>query len=240
MKQAVGIIPARYGSTRFPGKPLAAILGKPMLQWVYERACSARNLSRVIIATDDERILTASKAFGAEAIKTSASIVSGTERAAEVARDLDSQIIINIQGDEPLIKAEMIDSLVEALQEDSLPMATLVLKTKDLTLHKDKNIVKVVIDEQGFALYFSRSPVPFQASDYFWQHIGIYGYQKTFLLRFSRLPASRLEKTEDLEQLRALENGFRIKAIETLHSTLSVDAPEDIIKVEKKIKEGTD
>jgi len=185
LKQAVGIIPARYGSTRFPGKPLAAILGKPMLQWVYERACSARSLSRVIIATDDERILVASKAFGAEAIKTSASIVSGTERVAEVARDIDSQIIINIQGDEPLIKAEMIDSLVEALQEDSLPMATLVLKTKDLYLHKDKNIVKVVIDEQGFALYFSRSPVPFQASDYFWKHIGIYGYQKTFLLQFS-------------------------------------------------------
>lgn len=240
MKQAVGIIPARYGSKRFPGKPLAAILGKPMLQWVYERACSASSLSRVIIATDDERILTASKAFGAEAIKTSASIVSGTERAAEVARNIDSQIIINIQGDEPLIKAEMINSLVEALQEDSLPMATLVLKTKDLTLHQDKNIVKVVIDEQGFALYFSRSPVPFQASDYFWQHIGIYGYQKTFLLRFSRLPASRLEKTEDLEQLRVLENGFRIKTIETLHSTLSVDTPEDIIKVEKKIKEGSD
>ncbi len=240
MKQAVGIIPARYGSTRFPGKPLAAILGKPMLQWVYERACSAHSLSRVIIATDDERILTASKAFGAEAIKTSASLVSGTERAAEVARDIDSQIIINIQGDEPLIKAEMIDSLVEALQEDSLSMATLILKTKDLTLHKDKNIVKVVIDEQGFALYFSRSPVPFQASDYFWQHIGIYGYQKTFLLRFSRLPASRLEKMEDLEQLRVLENGFRIKTIETLHSSLSVDTPEDIIKVEKKIKEGTD
>jgi len=240
LKQAVGIIPARYGSRRFPGKPLAAILGKPMLQWVYERACSARSLSRVIIATDDERILSASKAFGAEAIKTSTSIVSGTERAAEVARDIDSQIIINIQGDEPLIKAEMIDSLVEALKEDSLPMATLVLKTRDLTLHKDKNIVKVVIDEQGFALYFSRSPIPFQASDYFWQHIGIYGYQKTFLLRFSRLPASRLEKAEDLEQLRVLENGFRIKAIETLHSSLSVDTPEDIIKVEKKIKEATD
>ena len=240
MRQAVGIIPARYGSTRFPGKPLAMILGKPMLQWVYERACSAPSLSRVIIATDDERIVTASKAFGAEAIKTSVSIVSGTERAAEVAYDIDSQIIINIQGDEPLIKAEMIDSLVEAFQEDSLPMATLVLKTKDLYLHKDKNIVKVVIDEQGFALYFSRSPVPFQASDYFWKHIGIYGYQKTFLLQFSRLPASRLEKMEDLEQLRALENGFRIKVIETFDSTLSVDTPEDIIKVEKKIKEGTE
>jgi len=240
LRQAVGIIPARYGSTRFPGKPLAMILGKPMLQWVYERACSAPSLSRVIIATDDERIVTASKAFGAEAIKTSVSIVSGTERAAEVAYDIDSQIIINIQGDEPLIKAEMIDSLVEALQEDSLPMATLVLKTKDLYLHKDKNIVKVVIDEQGFALYFSRSPVPFQASDYFWKHIGIYGYQKTFLLQFSRLPASRLEKMEDLEQLRALENGFRIKVIETFDSTLSVDTPEDIIKVEKKIKEGTE
>jgi len=240
LKQAVGIIPARYGSTRFPGKPLAAILGKPMLQWVYERACSARSLSRVIIATDDERILTASKAFGAEAVKTSASHVSGTERAAEVAHDIDSQIIINIQGDEPLIKAEMIDSLVEALQEVSLPMATLVLKTKDSTLYKDKNIVKVVIDKQGFALYFSRSPIPFQASDYFWQHIGIYGYQKTFLLQFSQLTDSRLEKTEDLEQLRVLENGFRIKAIETLDSSLSVDTPEDIIKVEKKIKEGTD
>ena len=118
-------------------------------------------------------------------------------------------------------------------------MATLVLKTKDLSLHKDKNIVKVVIDEQGFALYFSRCPVPFQASDYFWQHIGIYGYQKKILLRFNRLPASRLEKMEDLEQLRALENGFRIKALETLYSTLSVDTPEDIIKVEKKIQEGT-
>lgn len=238
MKSAVGIIPARYKSTRFPGKPLASILGKSLLQRVFEQARSAALLERIIIATDDQRILEAGISFGAETVMTSAQHPSGTERAAEVAAKIDVPIIINIQGDEPLIQGKMIDSLVEALQEESAHMATLAFKNTELSQHADRNIVKVVADQQGFALYFSRSPIPFQPTDYFWHHIGIYGYQREFLLRFKDLSSSSLAKIERLEQLRVLENGFKIRVVETSHTTLSVDTPEDIIRVENKIKEG--
>jgi 3-deoxy-manno-octulosonate cytidylyltransferase (CMP-KDO synthetase) len=209
-----------------------------MLQWVYEQAHSAALLERVIIATDDPRILDAGISFGAEAVMTSAHHQSGTERAAEVAAKLDVPIVINIQGDEPLLQGQMIDSLVEALQEESTHMATLACKNTNLSQHANRNIVKVVTDRQGIALYFSRSPIPFHPSDFFWHHVGIYGYQRDFLLRFKNLSASRLANIEKLEQLRVLENGYRIRVVETLHPTLSVDIPGDIIKVENKIKEG--
>jgi len=171
---------------------------------------------------------------------TSSSHHSGTDRVAEVAKEIESPIIINIQGDEPLLKGEMIDSLVVALQDETIPMATLAARMNDLSLLNEKNIVKVVSDANGFALYFSRSPLPFQTSDYFLQHIGIYGYQKDFLLAFSKMQPSRLEKTEKLEQLRALENGYKIKIIETQLPSLSVSSPEDIIKVENLLKKKTD
>lgn len=237
MKHATGIIPARYHAERFPGKPLALLKGKPMIQRVYEAARTAKNLERVIVATDDERIIQAARDFGAEAQMTSPSHRSGTDRVAEVIRGIDTPLVINIQGDEPLIKGEAIDKLVESLQDERIPMVTLAVKEKDLNLLTDNSVVKVVPDKDGYALYFSRSPLPFRASDYFWRHIGIYGYQRDFLLKFCQIPASRLEKVERLEQLRALENGYRIKIIESQYSTLSVDSPEDIIKVENLIKD---
>ena len=207
---------------------------------MYDCTQKAKLLERIIIATDDKRIYQTAENFGAEVRMTSASHPSGTDRVAEVAKDTSSPIIINIQGDEPLLKGEMIDSLVVALQDDTIPMATLAAKKNNFNLMREKNIVKVVSDTNGFALYFSRSPLPFQASDYFLHHIGIYGYQKDFLLAFSKMKPSRLEKTEKLEQLRALENGFKIKIVETSLHSLSVSSPQDIIKVENLLKKKTD
>ncbi len=238
MRKASGIIPARYESHRFPGKPLALILGKPMIQRVYERVKQAESLENVIIATDDQRIFDASLSFGADVRMTSSGHRSGTSRVAEIAAQLDSPLIINIQGDEPLLHISMIEDLVQALQDEAIHMATLAVKDNQIADIEDKNIVKVVKDSEDFALYFSRSPIPFDSADYFWKHIGIYGYQRTFLLKFESLQKTRLEKTEKLEQLRALENGYRIKIVDTLHSILSVDTPEDIIKVENFLREG--
>jgi 3-deoxy-manno-octulosonate cytidylyltransferase (CMP-KDO synthetase) len=207
-----------------------------MIQWVYEGAKRAHSLKNIIVATDDDRIIKACNSFGAEVWMTSPSHHSGTDRVAEVARQIVSPIIINIQGDEPLLRGESLDSLVEALQNEDISMATLAIKVADLSLIDDANLVKVITDKDGFALYFSRSGLPFQASDYFLQHIGIYGYQREFLLEFCQQPPSRLEKTERLEQLRALEMGCRIKVLLSPHSTLSVDTPQDIIKVENFMK----
>ncbi len=209
-----------------------------MIQRVYEAARTAKNLDGVIVATDDNRIYQAAQDFGAEARMTSSSHRSGTDRVAEVAREINTPIVINIQGDEPLIQGEAIDKLVEALQDEDIPMATLAVKEDDLNLLNDSNVVKVISDKYGFALYFSRSPLPFQASDYFWRHIGVYGYQKDFLQEFCQIPPSRLEKIEKLEQLRALENGYRIKIIENQFSSLSVDSPEDIIRIENLLKDS--
>ncbi len=237
MKLATGIIPARYGSTRFPGKPLALILGKPMVQMVYEGAKRARLLERVIVATDDGRIMTACAGLGIPARLTSPSIGSGTERVAEVARELGASFIVNIQGDEPVLDPAMLDSLVETLQDETINMASLMTRIKDPSAFNDRNKVKVVVDKNGFALYFSRAPIPYQPMEGFFQHIGIYGFKAEFLFRFCGLPPSGLEKAEGLEQLRALENGYRIKMVETPYSTLSVDSPQDIIAVEKLLRE---
>ncbi len=234
---AAGIIPARYASSRFPGKPLATILGKPMISIVYERARRSRLLSEVLVATDDERILKACADLGIPARMTSAAHGSGTDRAAEVARELDAGLIVNIQGDEPVLDPGAIDALVEALQDPSVVMASLMTRVKDAAAFEDLNRVKVVVDKDRNALYFSRTPIPCRAPDGFFQHIGIYGYRKEFLFRFCALPPSELEKAERLEQLRALENGYRIRMVETAHSTLSVDTPRDIIEVEKYLRE---
>jgi len=234
---AAGIIPARYASSRFPGKPLATILGKQMISIVYERARRSRLLSEVLVATDDERILKACADLGIPARMTSAAHGSGTDRAAEVARELDAGLIVNIQGDEPVLDPGAIDALVEALQDPSVVMASLMTRVKDAAAFEDLNRVKVVVDKDRNALYFSRTPIPCRAPDGFFQHIGIYGYRKEFLFRFCALPPSELEKAERLEQLRALENGYRIRMVETAHSTLSVDTPRDIIEVEKYLRE---
>jgi len=209
-----------------------------MIQWVYERAAQAALLQKIIIATDDDRIFHACSSFGAEVCMTSPGHRSGTDRIAEAAKAVSSPVIVNIQGDEPLIRGDMLDSLVEALQDESSFMATLAASNEDLSLQNDPNIVKVVIDSQGSALYFSRAAIPFHASDHFLQHIGIYAYHRNFLLDFCRWPPSRLEETERLEQLRILERGHRIKVVLTPHSTLSVDTPEDIIKVEEILMKG--
>lgn len=236
MEKAVGIIPARYQSTRFPGKALARILGKPVIQWVVEGARQAKLMERIIVATDDERIKITAEKIGAEVVLTSTDHSSGTERVAEVAKGLDTSIIVNIQGDEPLVNGAMLDGLIEALKDRSIPMATLMARVSDLSLLKESHIVKVVVDKNGNALYFSRAPVPHKASDYFLQHIGIYGFQKDFLLSFTRLLPSRLERIEELEQLRVLEHGMKIRMIEVPRPTLSVDTPQDIIRIENFLK----
>jgi 3-deoxy-manno-octulosonate cytidylyltransferase (CMP-KDO synthetase) len=236
LKKAAVIIPARFTSSRFPGKPLASICGKPMLQWVWEGAGKARLVDRWIVATDDERIRQAAVRFGADVMMTSSHHGTGTERVAEVAKTLGHPVIVNVQGDEPLASGEIIDRLVEALQDKAEKMASLMSKISDLALIDDPHVVKVLTDRQGRALYFSRSPLPYQPDDFFFHHIGIYGYQREFLLQYPFLPASRLERLEKLEQLRALENGFQIKMIEISHPGLRVDTPRDIIRVEEYIR----
>ncbi len=236
MIKAAVIIPSRFGSSRFPGKPLALILGKPLLRWVYEAARQAKLVDCVLIATDDLRVYQSARSFGAEVVMTKESHTCGTERVAEVAENLPHPIIINLQGDEPLVTGTEIDLLIEALQDDSLLMASLMTKVKDVGRIEDPNLVKVVVDTHGFALYFSRSPLPYQADDFFFLHDGVYGYRKDFLLRLSRLPVSRLERLEKLEQLRVLENGGKIRMIETSHPALRVDTPQDIIRIEEFLR----
>jgi 3-deoxy-manno-octulosonate cytidylyltransferase (CMP-KDO synthetase) len=236
---AVGVIPVRYGSTRFPGKPLAPILGQPMVQWVYEGAARAVRIERVIVATDDARIFEAARGFGAEAVMTSAGCASGTDRAAEAAARTDARVVVSIQGDEPLIEGDMLDPLVDAVEAGGADMASLMIRESDPALLADPNVVKVVVDRRGEALYFSRSPLRSDESDYFYRHIGIYAFRRDVLLGYRSLPASRLEKAERLEQLRALDNGLRIRMIETSRPTLSVDVPADIIKVENYLRRRT-
>lgn len=236
MTSAAAVIPARFQSTRFPGKPLALIMGKPMIQWVYEGVRQAGLLNRVIIATDDRRIYDAALSFGAEAFITSAAHSSGTERVAEVAASLEDDLIVNVQGDEPLITGEAIDRLVSGLAASGMMMASLMARVDDLGLMADPHVVKVVTDDSGNALYFSRAALPYQAPDFFYQHIGIYAYRRNYLLALARMAPTRLERHEKLEQLRVLEHGDRIRMIEIDRPTLSVDTPQDIIKIENFMK----
>jgi 3-deoxy-manno-octulosonate cytidylyltransferase (CMP-KDO synthetase) len=237
LKPAVGIIPARWQSSRFPGKPLANILGKPMISMVYEMARQAESLERVIVATDDARIVEACEGLGIPVRMTSSAHFSGTERAAEVARGIDSPIVVNIQGDEPVLDPRMIDEVVAGFADESVVMTSLMKRASGPEAFLDPNKVKVVVDKNNDALYFSRAPIPHLGSGGFFQHVGIYGFRREFLFRFCAFPPSVLEKAESLEQLRALENGFRIRMIETGFSTLSVDTPRDIIEVERFLKE---
>ena len=244
--KALGVIPARYGATRFPGKPLAMLAGKPLVQRVYERAAQARRLSEVIVATDDTRILETVEAFGGTAMLTSADCATGTDRVTEVARQHAYDLVVNIQGDEPLMRPEMIDQLLEGMTGDpSCQLATLASKIESVDVLENPNVVKVVVARNGNALYFSRYPIPFvrdarrddprarlQAAT-FYKHLGIYGYRRDFLLEFVQWPQTDLEKTEKLEQLRALENGVAIKVLITPHDSIGVDRPEDVELVEK-------
>lgn len=246
--RTIGIIPARYSSTRLKGKPLIDIAGKPMIQHVYERASSAAALHRVIVATDDMRIVQAVEAFGGEVRLTSPDHPSGTDRVAEVAASVEADIVVNIQGDEPLVTPEMIADSILPLQEDhDLQMSTLCRRILDVQELFDPDVVKVVRDRQGFALYFSRAPIPYHRDEWkekdqapgggsglstaCYRHFGLYAYRRDFLFRLTALPPSPLEKTERLEQLRALENGYRIKVVETQADTIGVDTELDLERV---------
>lgn len=234
----VGIIPARWGSTRFPGKPLHLIAGKPLLQHVWERSCRARSLNSVIIGTDDMRIAEAAFDWGAEVAITSTKHRSGTDRVAEIARNGEFSHVINIQGDEPLTDPKLIDRLVSRMQADGdIEMITAAHPFEEGTDVQSPHQVKVVVAENGRALYFSRSPIPFvrhaSAPVRPLRHQGIYGYTRDLLLRFVRWKPSPLERAESLEQLRALENGVSVHVLVTKHGSPGVDTPEDAAALEQ-------
>jgi 3-deoxy-manno-octulosonate cytidylyltransferase (CMP-KDO synthetase) len=234
----LGVIPARFGSSRFPGKALVAIAGKPMIQHVFERASRARRLTGVVIATDDDRIAAAARAFGAPVRMTRADHASGTDRAAEVASAEDAEIVVNIQGDEPLIDPAAIDAAtLGLLEEDGVPMGTLAKRIEDPAEIDNPNVVKVVTDLRGNAIYFSRCPIPFvrgaRAAGLHYKHVGLYVYRREFLLGYPALPVGPLERAERLEQLRALENGYRIRVVETEYESLGVDTPAELERVTK-------
>lgn len=241
----LGIIPARYGSVRFAGKPLARLCGKPMIQHTYERASRASCLSELLVATDDERIASAVEAFGGRAVMTSPDHTSGTDRAAEVARTWPSaEILVNIQGDEPLITPGAIEAVVQPLLDDpALTMTTLAHRVTRIEDLMNSHMGKVVMDKQGMALYFSRAPIPcppepsvLNDTEYY-NTVGLYGYRHDFLLHFAGLTPTPLERAERLEQLRALEYGYRIKVVETDYAPLGVDIPDDLKKAEERLME---
>jgi 3-deoxy-manno-octulosonate cytidylyltransferase (CMP-KDO synthetase) len=233
--RVTAVIPARYASTRFPGKPLADLLGRPMIQWVYERTARSSLVDRVIVATDDERIHQAVIGFGGEAQMTRGDHPTGTDRLAEVAERIEAELIVNVQGDEPLIDPRMIDAAVEPLAADpAIVMGTLKAAIDSDDDFGNPNVVKVVTDRHGFALYFSRAPIPHPrdggAPEAF-RHIGLYVYRREFLLAYPQLPPTPLENLEKLEQLRALEHGFRIRVVPTKLISHGVDTPGDLERV---------
>lgn len=243
---SVGIIPARYGASRFEGKVIARIGNKTMIQHVWERARKSNALDDLIIAADDDRIIKAVEGFGGKAVFTSKSHPSGTDRLREIVNPLDVDIVVNIQADEPLLHHSMIDNLVDAMRQDkNIVMSSLMRKIDDMSELENPNTVKVVVDKNNFALYFSRSPIPFlrdrhptspgdedkghlRGKSRFFKHIGLYAYTKDFLFTFANLPQSSLEQCEKLEQLRALESGYKIMMVETKYDTIGVDTPEDL------------
>ena len=246
----VAVIPARYASIRLPGKVLKDICGKPMIQHVYERVSNVLSIRKVIIATDDKRILQTAQKFGANVEMSPKSCKSGTDRIAWVVKRMpdirEEDIIINVQGDEPLIDPRAIEKLIKTISCDShVVMASLMTKISDINELMSSDVVKVVVDKDNFALYFSRVPIPFlrdkwkslknklilDTTDIFYKHLGIYAFRKYFLLKYSKMPQSYLEKIEKLEQLRALEHGYRIKMAETEFDSISVDTPADLEKI---------
>ena len=250
----VAVIPARYGSTRLPGKPLAMIGDKPMIQHVYENASKARALDQVVVATDDQRIEQAVKNFGGDVVMTSKHHNSGTDRLAEVARQLKVDLLLNIQGDLPFIRAQTITRAIRPLRCDrKIPMGTVCTGIYDVKEWHNPNVVKVLKDRVGFALYFSRAPIPFfrngtsdlagkisksSSRQRLWgyRHLGLYVYRRDFLLKFAVLRPTPLEQIESLEQLRALQNGYPIYVAEVDEQPIEVDTPEDLKKAERYLK----
>jgi 3-deoxy-manno-octulosonate cytidylyltransferase (CMP-KDO synthetase) len=231
----------RFASTRLPGKALADIAGRPMIEHVYRRARRAASVASVLVATDDPRIAEAADRFGAPVRMTRASHRSGTDRLAEVAADLDCDLVVNVQGDEPLLAPEMIDEALSPFRGDAaLVMSTLRRRIEDPHEWQDPNVVKVVVDRAGYALYFSRAPIPAArgASSDAFKHIGLYVYRREFLLTLAGLAPTPLEQAESLEQLRALEHGYRIRTVETRWDSIGVDTPEDLERVRRLAARG--
>jgi len=253
--KCIAVIPARWYSTRFKGKVLADLNGKPMVQHVWERVKRAHEIDEVIVAVDKERVFKAVESFGGKAVYTSPEQPSGTDRLAEVVNAMDADIIINVQADEPLVHPLMIDELAQVFEYDkNVQMATIIKRIHSKEDITDPNVVKVVVDRKGYALYFSRSPIPYlcvrepdesgyagemeDISGRYFKHIGLYSYTKDFLFTYTNLPKSMLEEEEKLEQLRVLEHGYKIKTIETRYDTIGVDTPEDLEKVKVLLSEG--
>ena len=241
--KVVVVIPARYGSTRLPGKPLVSLNGKPMIQRVYERAKSARRVDRVIVATDDDRIVKTVTSFGGEARMTRPDHRTGTERVAEVAAHVEGEVFVNVQGDEPLLDPAAVDTAVAALlEEPQAAVATVATPIKVPGDIMDPNVVKVVLDFDDNALYFSRAPIPWVRDTgntiqvRHLKHLGLYVFQRVALLEYPTLPQGELERIEQLEQLRWLENGSKIRVAEVEHDAISVDVPEDVARVEKLLQ----
>jgi 3-deoxy-manno-octulosonate cytidylyltransferase (CMP-KDO synthetase) len=241
--QVIIVIPARYGSVRLPGKPLVPLAGKPMVQHVYERAKEAKAAHRVIVATDDQRIMGAVKAFGGEARMTRVDHRTGTERIAEVAAHEPGDVFVNVQGDEPLIDPESIDAAIGALlEEPEAQIATVATPVRNLADVMDPNVVKTVLDFDNNALYFSRAPIPWVRDSgqkvhvNYWKHLGLYVFRRDALLEYPTLPQGELEKVEQLEQLRWMENGWKIRVAEVAHDAVSVDVAADVERVEKLLK----
>jgi len=233
------VIPARYGATRLPGKPLAEIDGRPMIWYVWDSARRAKAPSRVVVATDDERIASAVRNFGGEAVLTSPACASGTDRVAEAARALDEEILINLQGDEPLMHPSVLDAVAGPLvSEPDVLMSTAALPQEDPEEYARASVVKVVVDARGDALYFSRAPIPHyrdSGAGRYRKHLGIYGYRREFLFRVAALPPSPLEEAERLEQLRVLQAGYRIRVVDVGHDSVGVDTPEDLKAVKERL-----
>ena len=238
----LGVIPSRYASTRLEGKPLKDICGHTMIEWVYKRT-KLSNLDEVVVSTDDERIYKEVERFGGKAILTSKEHENGTSRIAEVCTKYeDYDVIVNVQGDEPLIEPEMINSIINSFKEDdTISMSTLKYKIDTMEEIENPNYVKVITDKKGYALYFSRSVIPYPRKldiQNYYKHVGIYGYKRDFVVEYAKMEPTPLELSESLEQLRALENGYRIKVMETPYKIIGVDTQEELEKVREYIKEN--
>lgn len=253
MPHCIVVIPARYASSRFPGKPLAMIAGRPMIQHTYTQACQARLVDAVLVATDDKRIAEAVEAFGGRVVMTAAAHATGTDRVAEVVRQLACDIVVNVQGDEPCIVPDAIDAMVQPLRDDpAVALATLAHPLREVADFLSPHVVKVVVDRRGDALYFSRAPIPYDRQAWpraphflmsdgaalalppgCYRHFGLYAYRRDVLLHLASLPQTPLEQVEQLEQLRAMEHGYQIRVVLTTHESVGVDMPEDVARVER-------
>ena len=252
MKKVI-VIPARYASTRLPGKPLREIHGKPLIQLVFERAKESRLKDSILIATDDKRIMDVAQSFGADVVMTNPACASGTDRVHEAIQGKDGDIVVNLQGDEPQIRGDMIDAVFSVIEKEHLNMATLCCPLKNEHEYRDPNTVKVVLDRSGFALYFSRSPIPYlkgftnfenktrtskpATRNFIYKHIGMYGFTRTFLSQFVSMKKGELEEAESLEQLRVLENGYKIKVFITTYDGLGIDTEEDLKRFIQHLKD---